>query len=154
MSSFLSFLSKANPSIYASLKGKAVGSSSFNNTWKSIASSKNAEFEKVQHDFIQSTHYQPTVEKIFKNTGISVASKSAALQNVIWSMGVQHGSNGAYGIWANAGIKAGMSDREIIQRLYAERSKVDKYFSKSSSAIKRSVYNRFQSELKDALAML
>jgi hypothetical protein len=140
--------------MYRSLAGKSVGSTSFNNSWKALASNDPTGFDKVQHDFIQQSHYDPVVSKVKSGIGLNLNTRSAALQNVVWSMGVQHGSGGAYKLFRNAGIRPSMSDQEIINRLYNERMKVDKYFSRSSSSIKASVKRRFQSELKDALAML
>lgn len=69
-------------------------------------------------------------------------------------MGTQHGAGGAANIARVAGINNRMSDKEIIQRLYAERMKVSKYFARSSSTVRNNVYKRFQKELADALAML
>lgn len=154
MNSFMSYLKKTNPVMYNSLAKYKVGSSGFDSTWKSLASSQGIQFQAAQHAFIKQSHYDPAVSKLSQSTGINANSRSSALQNVIWSIGVQHGSGGANSIFKAAGINNNMGDREIIQRLYAERSKVSKYFSRSSSAIQRSVYNRFQNELRDALAML
>lgn len=154
MNSFMSYLKKTNPVMYNSLAKHKIGSSGFDSTWKSLASSQGIQFQAAQHAFIKQSHYDPAVSKLSQATGINANSRSSALQNVIWSIGVQHGSGGASNIFRNAGINNNMGDREIIQRLYAERSKVSKYFSRSSSAIQKSVYNRFQNELRDALAML
>jgi hypothetical protein len=69
-----------------------------------------------------------------------------ALQNVLWSVAVQHGAGGAASIFKNAGIRSGMSEADIIRRVYAERSAGNgsKYFSRSSSSIRKSVVRRFQ----------
>jgi hypothetical protein len=154
MSSFLTYVKGKDPGSYKTLIGKTIGSSSFDNAWKNLARTKPAEFQKLQHDFIKQSHFTPAANKVKSGIGLDVTRRSTALQNVVWSMSTQHGSGGAYNIFRNAGIKSHMSDADIIKRLYAERSKVDKYFSRSSSGVKRGVYNRFQNELKDALAML
>ena len=57
-------------------------------------------------------------------------------------------------MFKNAGIKYGMSAKDIINRVYDERSKVDKYFASSSPKIKQSLKKRFAQERKDALRML
>lgn len=150
----MSYLKSSNSKIYGGLAGKSVGSSVFNRSWKELARRYPQEFNQVQHDFIKRSHYTPVVNKVANGIGLNVNNRSSALQNVVWSMGVQHGSGGAYNIFKAAGISSGMSDRTIIQRLYNERMKVSKYFSRSSSAIRNGVYNRFKNELRDALNML
>jgi hypothetical protein len=152
MNSFMSYLKNADPGLSKALSRYKVGSSGFDTMWKSIAASDPDRFEKVQHGFIQSSHYEPAMKSIKKATGFDASKYPLVVQDVLWSTAVQHGTGGATSVFKNAGIRAGMSATEIIKRVYAERSKVDRYFSRSSSAIKKSVYNRFQSELKDALA--
>jgi hypothetical protein len=85
-----------------------------------------------------------------------VSKKSLAVQNVLCSTATQHGTGGAVKIFKAAGIKNGMTDSEIIRRIYKERGANNgrKYFGRNSSAIRQSVVRRFQSELDDALAML
>ena len=73
---------------------------------------------------------------------------------MLWSTAVQHGVDGAVKVFKNAGIKPGMNAKEIINRVYNERSKVDKYFASSSSKVKQSVKKRFEQEKMDALRML
>lgn len=136
------------------LKGLKAGTTAFDNAWKKEASSNSAKFQQAQHNYIAQNHYQPAVSALKKATGIDASKYSSALQNVIWSIGVQHGAGGASSIFKNAGIKPNMSEKTIIERLYAERSKVNVYFKNSPQNIKNSVYNRFQSELQGALKML
>ena len=154
MSSFLRYLGNTNPTLYGALKGKAAGSGSFDSAWKRLASQHPRDFQQAQHDFIKQSNFTPAANKINQNTGLNVNSRSTALQSVVWSMSTQHGSGGASSIFRNAGINSRMSDREVIQRVYAERMKVNIYFKSSSQAVKNGVYNRFKRELADALAML
>jgi hypothetical protein len=154
MKSFISFLGKTNGTLYKALSGKSAGSSSFDAAWKNLAKQHPRDFQQAQHDFIKASHYSPAASKISSNTGLNVNSRSVALQSAVWSMSTQHGAAGASNIFRNAGIRPNMSDREVLQRVYAERMKVDKYFSRSSQAVKNGVYNRFKRELADALAML
>lgn len=152
MNSFMKFLKNANPRMYNGLGRYSIGSSGFDQAWKQLASA-DPEFADLQHRFIKQSHYDPVVQNL-RGYGVNINDRSSALQNVIWSIGVQHGSGGATNIWKAAGIKSNMSDKEIITRLYNERMKVDKYFSRSSASIKASVKRRFQNELQDALNML
>lgn len=153
MNNFMSWLKKNDSASYKELSRHGVGSSGFDKAWKRLASS-GSRFANSQHQFIKATHFDPVVNRAKKDLGISFDQAHPAIQDVVWSVGVQHGSAGAIRIFKNAGIKKGMSNKEVIERIYNERSKVNTYFSRSSQSIKNSVYNRFQREKKDALAML
>lgn len=156
MKTFMKYLKSANPSFYQALARSSPGSSSFNATWKALAKNYGKAFDNVQHGFIQQSHYAPAASKIKKATGLDVSRYSSALQNVLWSTSVQHGAGGASNIFRAAGIRQGMSEAEIIRRVYAERAANGglKYFSRSSPSIRRAVVNRFSRELQDALRML
>ena len=136
------------------LKGKKAGTSSFDEAWKAEAAKNPEKFAKAQHDFIAKTHYYPAVDEVRKSTGVDITRYPKAVQDVLWSTAVQHGVGGAVTVFKNAGIKAGMSAEEIINRVYNERSNVDKYFASSSSKVKQSVKKRFAQEKMDALRML
>ena len=137
------------------LKGLKAGTAAFAKAWKAEASGKNAaKFAQAQHEYVKKSHYNPTANKFKSTTGIDVSTRSAALQNALWSIGVQHGSGGANSIFKASGVKSSDSDATILKKLYAERSKVDKYFKSSVASTKASVKKRFQAELNDALAML
>lgn len=131
-----------------------AGTSAFDKAWKSEASKNPDKFKSAQHNYIANNHYKPAVNSFKSATGLNADNYSVALQNVIWSVGVQHGAGGAKTLFKNAGIKSNMSEAQIINAIYNERSKVDKYFSGSPSDIKASVKNRFVSERKQALSML
>jgi len=49
---------------------------------------------------------------------------------------------------------AAMSDRDIIEAVYAERSNVQKYFAKSKAQVKDALVARFDQELDLALQRL
>nr|WP_243299146.1 hypothetical protein [Bacillus litorisediminis] len=156
MNSFLNYLKKSSPSTYNALKGYTPGSSGFNNAWKQLAQKDAKGFDALQHGFIKQSHYDPAANKIKSSLGIDINKYSPAVQNVLWSTAVQHGSQGALNVFRNAGIRPGMSEADIIRRVYAERGANNgaKYFSRSSPEIRQSVVNRFQREMRDALKML
>jgi hypothetical protein len=156
MNNFLSYLKKADPSIYNAFAGKTVGGSTFDAAWKTMASKNTEKFAQLQHDYIQSSHFSPALSKVEKSTGVDVKKLSSAVQDVLWSTAVQHGSGGAAKVFKNAGVTPGMSDKEIIIRVYAERAKDNgkKYFASSSDSIRKGVVNRFKTELQDALKLL
>ena len=49
---------------------------------------------------------------------------------------------------------ASPSDREAIEKLYNERSKVDLYFKKSKPSIRKGVFERMGREKRRALELL
>lgn len=136
------------------LKGKKAGTTSFDKAWKAEAANNPVKFAQAQHEYIKRAHYDPAVTAVKKATGVDVTKYPKAVQDVLWSTAVQHGVSGAKNIFKNAGIRPGMSAKDIINRVYNERSKVDVYFKSSSSSIKNAVKNRFAEERKDALRML
>jgi hypothetical protein len=154
MNSFLTYLKKADPSIYQSLAHYGAGTSNFDATWKALAQNYGSRFDSLQHNYIQGAYYTPAANNLKSASGIDLSKRSSALQNVVWSVSVQHGTGGAARMFKNAGITNGMSDATIIKKIYAERSNTARYFPSSSTAIRNSVANRFKSELNDALRML
>lgn len=156
MPNFLNYLKETDSTAYANFAGKTIGGTTFDRAWKDYAAKEPDHFERLQHNYIQATHYAPAVGKVEKATGLNVADRSAAVQDVLWSTSVQHGSGGAAKVFKNAGITADMTDAQIIQRVYAERgaNNGNKYFSSSSEDVRKGVVNRFKSELIDALKML
>lgn len=137
-----------------SLKGLKAGTAAFDKAWKAEASKNSAKFQAAQHNYIKTNHYDPAANRFKQITGIDPNKMPKAVQDMIWSIGVQHGAGGAANIFRSAGIKPGMNPQTILTRTYNERMKVDKYFARSPQNIKNSVKNRFSKELKDALAML
>lgn len=136
------------------LKGLKAGTKAFDAAWKKEAAKNAAKFATAQHNYIQKTHYAPAANAFEKVTGISLSGMPKAVADMVWSIGVQHGSGGAASIFKNSGVKSGMSAKNVITKVYNERMKVSKYFASSSKAIKNSVLNRFKRELSDALSML
>lgn len=153
---FMDYLKSTNPEYYNKLHtayttGGIGFGTNFDNAWKQLATSDPKGFESAQHDYIKSRYYDKAAEKL-KNAGLDVSTKSKALQDVLWSTAVQHGVNGAVNLFKNAGLTG--SDADIINNVYNERSNVNKYFRRSSDAVKRGVQKRFENERADALKML
>ena len=160
MENFLSFLAKTNTGLAQKLEaaggnqGALQRTSTFEKTWKELAR-KDPAFADAQHSFIQATHYDPFVKKVKGDTKLEVPVRSMALKNVAWSVAVQHGAGN--NVFKNAlqnKNPQAMDDTQVINAVYDERSKVDKYFSSSTDGVKRSVKERFATERPEALAML
>lgn len=155
MDSFLKYL-KSFPSYSNALAGKKPGTNAFNNAWKTLALKDKDGFEKVQHGFIKKSHYDPALKNITASLGFDPTKKSPVIQDVVWSIAVQHGAYGARNLFKNAGITSKMSAKQIISKVYQERmaNNGKKYFPSSTAKVRQSVMNRFTNELNDALKRL
>jgi hypothetical protein len=155
---FLSYMSNINPEWTKRLSSAGdpnTGSTKgdFPDTWKKIAAEDPKEFNKIQHDFIQLKHYQPTVNSLAK-IGYDVESQPEAIKNVVWSTAVQHGSGGASSIFKQAIKQAGGVDakpEKIISNVYEIRRTK---FGSSTAEVQASVNKRFDTESKMAVDML
>jgi hypothetical protein len=63
----------------------------FGQTWKAIAARDPVAFFEAQGRYIQTTHYNPVVRQVLKATGLDINSRPLAVQQVVWSIAVQHG---------------------------------------------------------------
>jgi hypothetical protein len=159
MASFLDFLSRTRPEFADKLNaagGNAAAtakSPEFVAAWQELARDKN--FATTQHAFIKSTHYEPFVEKTKSDLAFDIEHRSRALKNVAWSTAVQHGPACKVFINALAGQEvSALTDNDVIRAVYAERAKVDRYFSRSTPEVKRALRKRFADECAAALAMV
>ena len=157
MNRFLSFLDKSNPDLANQLRSAGdanTGSKkgSFPDVWKKIAAQDPKGFDKLQHDFIQKTHYDPAARELMK-LGFNINEQSAAMKDVLWSTSVQHGSGGAVSIFSKAIKELGVSasPEKLISKIYQERGTK---FASSKEGVQKSVLNRFAEESKIALASL
>jgi len=146
-------LSAVNPGLAAVFKGIKFGTKLFRDTWKKVAKKDPEGFGAAQKEHIKTTHYDPQAKKLSK-AGLDVNKYSSALQNVVWSVAVQHGANTnvVTNAFKNAGKNA--SEEDIIREIYKERWLGGQRFRSSTAAVKRGVKNRFDNELQDALNML
>jgi hypothetical protein len=115
---------------------------------------KDSAFNESQYEFIKQKYYDVQVTAL-KTIGLDVDARSVALQNVVWSVAVQHGMNTPLIKKALTGkTPSSLADDSIINAIYDERSNVNVYFASSTEGVKKAVKNRFVQERKDALAML
>ena len=114
-----------------------AGTDAFKQLWRSLKT--RPDFVPAQHAYIKATHYDVMVGKL--SGVLNVNARSLALQNVVWSVAVQHGPHSGL---IKIAIAGAADDRAMINAIYDERSKVDKYFKNSTADIKKAVLNRFQ----------
>ena len=63
----------------------------FGEKWKEVAASDPKAFFDAQHRYIQRTKYDPAILKVLQTTGLDINRQPEAVQQVVWSMAVQHG---------------------------------------------------------------
>jgi hypothetical protein len=155
MAKFLDFLAHQQPAMAAALNaaggaaGALAGTPGFKQAWQGLAA--DPLFFAAQHAYIETSHYQPFAAKLKSGLGLNLAERGAALRDVAWSVAVQHGPGNK--VFANALHShnvATMSDRDIIDAVYTERAKLDKYFPSSRPQVKVALANRFEDERERA----
>jgi len=142
------YLASAEAKDYAGqFAGLQPGTEPFNQKYKQVAASDPQGFAASQKAFITRTHFDP-VSKHAGDKGWATADPR--IQEVLYSMGVQHG--GAKKIVDQAGSPQGKTVEEQVQMLFEARKK---YVSGVSmpEATRQSLYNRYASEQRDVLAM-
>jgi hypothetical protein len=157
------FVSQQNFPFRDRFRNLTPGSEAFSNEWRRIARAQREEFQKLQHDFIKRTHFDPLVRMIIRQDGLNVLTRSFTLQDVVWSTAVHHGpgNNVVHRALGTLGVRAGSADfdRSLIIAIYAERGRKDSNgvltrFRRSPASFQRSIARRFVEEQRDALAML
>jgi hypothetical protein len=157
---FLDFLGQRFAGMAASLQlaGGAsaglAGSEAFKGAWRALAHS-DPQFQEAQHGFIQATHYHPFMVKLKAGLGLDVAARSSALQDVAWSVAVQHGpGNKVFSNALSGQPLASLGEAALIKAIYAERSNLMRYFPRSTPQVRTSLAARFHEADRLALAML
>ena len=152
---FMTFLHKSFPAIAETLdnaggaEAAKAGSEAFKRVFRSLKEGK--DFSQAQHDFIKVTHFDVMVRRL---AGVlNVNARSFAIQNVVWSVAVQHGPQ-SYIITKVITPANENDDAALINAVYDERSKVNIYFSNSTPEVRKSVLNRFKRERLVALRMI
>lgn len=101
--------------------------------------------------------FKPLLRNVAQIEGFDIEKRHPVIKDVLFSIAVQHGQRGAFDLIKNAlGSSAkNLDDEALINKLYDERSKVDKYLSKLPLAEQKKVkQNRYPNERRDALKAL
>jgi hypothetical protein len=136
--------------------GIPFNSEAFRNKWKEIAKKDPQGFADSQEQYIAQTHFEPLAAKAAQ-AGLDLGQRSPVLAEVIFSTGVQHGPGTDVVNRALAKVGPKASDADLIKAIYNERWSGGARFSKSTSQVKKAVYNRFfgpKGELATALKQL
>lgn len=126
------------------------GSQAFNNKWIELC--KTQAFCDAQYNFIKDTHFEP-VHRYWCN--MVQLSDNGAIDEVLWSIAVQHSYKGCCKIMDNAevNIPNKYTDLDCIEQLYNARIDYVKGL-KLSSNILNSLLNRYKNECNDVKKLI
>lgn len=139
-----------------------TGSTAFSAAWKYCAEEASDEFEQLQHDYIQQAYYDPAVETL-REESFNIENHSEAMQQVIWSRAVQYGPGNIVEMFNTAVKYLGFDnlsyvdaidfDANMIRAIYLTVCRSEEW-TNGSPALRAGLYERFENECNDALAML
>jgi len=145
---------KSFPKIAEKFAGMNVGSQSFNEKWKQLAST-DPSFGQSQHDFIKQKYLNPYLDKIKNSTGLDLSLKNPVVKEAVLSTAVQYGPNSNVIPSALKGMTQTASDEDIIRKIGEYKySNVSSNFRSSTPEIQQAVANRIRKETSIALGAL
>lgn len=136
-------------------KGLTFNTPAWREQWKKVATKDPEGFSNAQTNYITKTHVDPQIQKL-SNAGLKIDQYSPALKEVLLSTAVQHGPNTNVVVNALKSLPKDPSEESLIKAIYKSRWGGGSQFARSTSDVKKSVYNRFfgkQGELNKALAL-
>lgn len=116
--------------------------------------SANRDFNDSQQQFILDKKLAPVLRGVKKIKGFDVENRDFVIKQMLYSLATQHGEGNALELIRNAiGDSAeNLSDEDLINRIYDERSKVDIYFQGSTLSDRENIKkNRLPQERRKAL---
>lgn len=162
--SFLKYLQTADPALYQQLAPLAGDAQNYNgqfaNKWRELSADPNGALAKADRGYKIHKYYGGGLRQLDKIDPALKARFMAnpALQEMLLSTSRQHGEEaGVINIFRAAGINSGMSDEEIIERVYNERGKEGAngklaHFQKSGMNMQEGLRKRFPAEKAKVLA--
>ena len=139
---------------YDALSPIDPSSESFRDRWVTLALKDPNGFTAIQYKYIQAQYYDVSRRSLMNMSfSFDPSTRARSVQEMIWSMSVQHGPAGPRKFFETVYINKGIdpnnkTDADIISDIFAERMKVNIYFSSSTTAVQEAVYNRFVAERK------
>lgn len=140
--------------------GLNPGSKEFSEKWCAIVAENADEFVSIEHKFIKKTHFDRQISHVLAVKGVDLRYHSHTLNDVVWSVSVQHGPE--TDVVTNAMGKIDPSapetkdyDRRLVDEIYAERGRTNSNgklirFSNSSDTVKSGIRDRYVHEREEA----
>lgn len=131
---------------------------SFVDKWQEIGDVDPGGFGALQDEFVKPEYYDAGAQRLLDSYGFDISKRSNALQQVLFSNCIQHGCYYGAEVFGDAANLTGqelneMSDRDIIHNIY-EVKLTDMSWSSGSPELRPGLFNRWQNERIDALALL
>lgn len=131
------------------------GTEQFNRRYSAVADEYEVEFAQAQSNYIKRTHYEPMVDTVKAGTGVDLSKRGPAVQEMLYSTGVQYGPNSDV---INRALKdrdvSSMSDSQIINTVQEYKiNTTGKYFKSSSKQVQDSVMRRAGIERGQLIAL-
>lgn len=119
----------------------APGTTTFTTGWQDAASDEKDKFLQYQFEYLYINYVNPTMDALVSKYGID--KNNDGIKEFVFSTSVQYGYKGTMAIFEKAGIKKGMTAKEIVKKVqdekynavgdytYTEEYKYDKYDRKN-----------------------
>lgn len=119
----------------------APGTTTFTTGWQDAASDEKDKFLQYQFEYLYINYVNPTMDALVDKYGID--KDNEGIKEFVFSTSVQYGYKGTMVIFEKAGIKKGMTAKEIVKKVqdekynavgdytYTEEYKYDKYDRKN-----------------------
>jgi hypothetical protein len=146
--------------------GLQAGTAAFTQAWLAAVDQNPEQFKELEHAFIKKENFDPLVAAI-NAPGFDVTTRSRILQDVVWSVAVQHGPGDGKSVITNARAKvAGVTpaqgiayDKALIEQIYAERGRLEAgsmvHFPRVvDGQMQASLERRFEEEMGVALKVV
>lgn len=113
------------------------GTTTFTTGWQDAASDEKDKFLQYQFEYLYINYVNPTMDALVDKYGID--KNNDGMKEFVFSTSVQYGYKGTMAIFEKAGVKKGMSAKEIVKKVqdekynsvgvytYTEEYKYDKY---------------------------
>tara|TARA_B100000700_G_scaffold88627_1_gene99922 strand:- start:35445 stop:38984 length:3540 start_codon:yes stop_codon:yes gene_type:complete len=154
--SMTEFLESSEGAPFApAFQGMRPGSQQFNQRYAQVADEYETEFARAQSNYIKRTHYEPMLDNVREGSGVDLSGRGPAVQEMLYSTGVQYGTGTSVINRALRGQNANaMSDAEIINAVQNYKAQsVGRYFRSSSANVQQSVARRAVREKGQLLAL-
>lgn len=138
--------------------GNPKSDQSFVDKWQEIGTLDRDGFAFLQDEYVKPDYYDSGAKRLLNWYGFDINERSNALQQVLFSNCIQHGSYYGAQVFGEAARLinqnlVSMSDYNIIYNIY-EVKLTDMSWSSGSPSLRPGLFNRWQNERNDALCLL
>lgn len=130
-----------------------LASAEFDDKWRWLALQAPIVFANIQHAFIAETHFNPLINYLYENN-ISQEKITPAIQESLWSLGVQHGKAKLILQRVLAELITIIDELTFINCLYKHRALYVQQLSSLNAQMKANICARYQKESAEIINTL